>query len=556
MIKVYYGSEKTNSYRPVPWHWSEEPFPAFRGSGQRYTAFQAVAKGFTPWFNTEDLASNQAISDDTCKIITTKKGARLLVSCGKKEDERILLITARGGFRGGFGRILAVGGEILWRKGMGMHCTPVEHIIARITDPEGYVMTETGRRCSSGLVEVYSWKGGYFSMPTSEYEAAVETGSLFAAHDTIEQELEACRKLHEAEKASQAARAQFLPKIKAINVRREACGGPAIDLGDSTYFRRRLWNGWARFLYTEDAVAEAEEATAKLEADYALKLAHDEWAPRFREAAGTVEGLRYGAYSNVFSVDSDRQGHKSYAYSAEGLAEFEVDLPGYAEEIRQKAEAKAKAEVEAKARREAEEVARRAEEERKVRQAELEEQGRAAGLPSDVRIWHRVGATKAGQGWVIRPDGTDRECDDVDTSMLGSNTKRYHQHYEGDHIWRQICPGELVLQWRKAYTAAEHEFSVIYAPAEPTEAQLERVAEIQNGIEESWKGRTGLASGRMSPPIGQGWGLFPRKNSAFGIAPSVGIPEPVASSEADPVKEEGIDPFSPMVIAMKKAGLI
>ena len=96
MIKTLYGSEKTNSYRPEPWNWSVNPFPAFRGAGQRYNAFLAVANGFTPWFNSFDLADNKAMSDDYCKIITTKKGTRLLVPCGKNDDERILLIKSYG----------------------------------------------------------------------------------------------------------------------------------------------------------------------------------------------------------------------------------------------------------------------------------------------------------------------------------------------------------------------------------------------------------------------------------------------------------------------------
>ena len=47
MLRFLYGSEKTNSYRPEPWAWSEVPFPALRGAGQRYNAFLAVAGGFT-----------------------------------------------------------------------------------------------------------------------------------------------------------------------------------------------------------------------------------------------------------------------------------------------------------------------------------------------------------------------------------------------------------------------------------------------------------------------------------------------------------------------------
>ena len=48
-----------------------------------------------------------------------------------------------------------------------------------------------------------------------------------------------------------------------------------------------------------------------------------------------------------------------------------------------------------------------------------------------------------------------------------------------------------------------------------TEAQLERVAEIQNGIEEQFFGKAGLASARSCPSIGQGWGLFHREESVI-----------------------------------------
>ena len=107
----------------------------------------------------------------------------------------------------------------------------------------------------------------------------------------------------------------------------------------------------------------------------------------------------------------------------------------------------------------------------------------------------------------------ERDCDSVDTMVCGSNSKRYHQRYEGDHVWNQILPGELVLYWSHAYTAAPHKFAVIYRPETLTEAQLERVAEIQNGIEEQFLGKAGLVSARSCPSIGQGWGLFHREET-------------------------------------------
>ena len=85
----------------------------------------------------------------------------MLIPCVKEQDEQIMLITARGGFRGQFGCIKAHGAEILYERSMNMHCCPVAHIIARVKEPEGYVITETGRRCAAGHIDVFSWRGGY-----------------------------------------------------------------------------------------------------------------------------------------------------------------------------------------------------------------------------------------------------------------------------------------------------------------------------------------------------------------------------------------------------------
>jgi hypothetical protein len=130
-------------------------------------------------------------------------------------------------------------------------------------------------------------------------------------------------------------------------------------------------------------------------------------------------------------------------------------------------------------------------------------------LPSDVRIWHRGGKTNAGKGWVVDSRGMDRECDWVDTSMHSSNSKRNFQTYEGDHVWDQVLPGEVILCWAHAYTAAEHEFEVIYRPETLTPAQQERIAEIEQELEDQLFGASGLAGGNC-PSIGDGWGLIER----------------------------------------------
>lgn len=516
MIKIYYATEKTNSYRPEPWNWSVDPFPAFRGAGQRYNAFLAVANGFTPWFSSFNLADNKAMCDDYCKIITTKKGTRLLVPCKGSEDERILLITARGGFRGGFGIIEGVGAEILWENHMSMHCAPVAHIVARVTDPEGYVRTETGRRSCSGYTEVYSWKGGYFGMDTEEYDAAVETGTLFAAHDTIQSDLEKCKAKRAEQAASRKARSEFVGQLEAINSRLEACGQAKFELGE-TFFAESGWGGSiTRHQYATEEVAKAENKAAKAEADRAMREAEATWKPQFKAA---VEGYTFPEnrdswgdsslrfYANCVSVRIKSNG-KSYKYSEEGLEQFKSDIPAYEEEYKEILRAKAEAEAKAKA--EAEEEARRAEAEAKAKaeQAKAEAEARELGLPSNVRIWKRTGGrTGCSKGWVIRPDGSDRDRDE----LFNENSRRAWRYDEGYEIWHQICIGELVISWSKDCTAAPHVFEVIYRPEALTEAQLERVAEIQQRLEKEWEGLTGLASGIPSPSIGQGWGLFHRE---------------------------------------------
>ena len=195
MIRFMYASEKTNSFRPMPWRFTNDPFPAIRGQGQRYSAFLAVARDFVPRLYEQYVSDPRCLCVNHCKIITTKKGGLLLVPCAKEQDEQIMLITARGGFRGQFGCIKAHGAEILYERSMNMHCCPVAHIVARVKEPEGYVITETGRRCATGHIDVFSWKGGYFQMSSNEYEVALETGYLFYKRDFIAEDIKRVKDL-------------------------------------------------------------------------------------------------------------------------------------------------------------------------------------------------------------------------------------------------------------------------------------------------------------------------------------------------------------------------
>lgn len=104
MIQLMYSDEKTNSFRPTPWHFSQTPFPAYRGAGARYNTFQAVSKDYQPHLNKEETLLKDGyrcpsvVKDEQCsKIIhTTAKNTRLIIPCEESEDEKIILLTLRG----------------------------------------------------------------------------------------------------------------------------------------------------------------------------------------------------------------------------------------------------------------------------------------------------------------------------------------------------------------------------------------------------------------------------------------------------------------------------
>lgn len=291
----------------------------------------------------------------------------------------------------------------------------------------------------------------------------------------------------QAEDASKAAKAGLLSRLEAANARLIALGREPVEIGESSF----KWS-WQNQHYSEQNVAEVERQIAQLEAERAEKerkrLAREQFQPKFGAFKARTEAI---GISIEFGDETVRLAGEYYGqpYSDEGLTKFVADLDKRECEA---AEARAKAQAEATY---------------QTRKTEAV----AAGLPTDIRIWHRNGRTNAGRGWVISSNGMDRECNRVDTSMLGSNTKRYHQSYEGEHVWDQILAGEVVLKWSKGSSAASHEFEVIHLPAVGlTEAQLERIREIQDELESEWEGARGLASGLPSPPVGEGWGLLPK----------------------------------------------
>jgi hypothetical protein len=109
------------------------------------------------------------------------------------------------------------------------------------------------------------------------------------------------------------------------------------------------------------------------------------------------------------------------------------------------------------------------------------------------------GRTGNAQYWVIGPDGAEREPDEV------SYRKRYTS--EGEKVWHLVEQEELAVSWFKVNSAANHEFVVNKVPFDGcTPEQLVTIERIEREIESKWEGVTGV-SGKVSPSVGEGWGL-------------------------------------------------
>lgn len=341
---------------------------------------------------------------------------------------------------------------------------------------------------------------GYVRQLEGAYRIDRETAQTYCAKHSkneADRRAEADRLYKEklvAEEASRAAKAALMPRLEAAAEALEALKADKVSycktlaLDDGAYF---TLDGY-RYLYTAEEVEKVEayvetqrRARAKHAIEHAAKLrAYQELAPKFEalQARAQVVGLevltdnqekailkRLGYFGGASHV---REG----AYTYDTLRAVEAEI--------------VEAEITFEAQRQA------------ATKMEREAQAKELGLPSDIRIWRRRGSrTGCSQGWVISANGIDRERD----RLYNENSRRAERYGEGDEIWNQILPGELVIQWSKDCTAADHICEIVYRPEAITAAQLERVTEIQQELEEEWEGLTGLASGIESPSIGKGW---------------------------------------------------
>lgn len=290
----------------------------------------------------------------------------------------------------------------------------------------------------------------------------------------------------DAESASKMAKEAGLgARLQEVNIRLEALGGrELVQLGEVSF----RW-GWQKQYYSEQAVENVERSVERAEQEKAeqerKRFVREAFQPKFEAFKPRIEALGLNV---EFTNDSVRFAGDYYGqqYSDDGVLKFVADLD---QRERKTAEAKAKAEAE-------------------IAYQKRKTEAMALGLPGDIRIWCRTGGrTNGGNGWVIGTNGAEREP----TSRYNSNPRRLQRYGEGYKIWEQILEGEIVLRWSKSCTNAPHKFEVVHLPDEVTEAQLERIMEIQDELEHKWEGARSMSSGDPSPSVGNGWGL--RKKS-------------------------------------------
>jgi hypothetical protein len=252
----------------------------------------------------------------------------------------------------------------------------------------------------------------------------------------------------------------------------------------------------------EEAREVAVEGLAKLRETWQRR---DELKPLIEEL--NVRRQRLGLITLTNERDSFKVSRSPYGYTYSNLALFERETTE--KEAKEEKTAMEAAMQKARERAEAEVAAKTEQEDAMCQQKYAE--ASASGLPSQVEIWKRRGGrTNAGDGWVIQADGEYRNPDEM-------RCPRPRYQNEGTQVWHQILPGELVIEWLKGSSAAYHEFKVIHLPEEGiTEEQKLQVGLILEELESDWKDASGLASGKPSPSVGDGW-LYTDGTSLFGL---------------------------------------
>ena len=78
-------------------------------------------------------------------------------------------------------------------------------------------------------------------------------------------------------------------------------------------------------------------------------------------------------------------------------------------------------------------------------------------------------------GWVITPDGEERKCD---LRYNKSEPRKLSRYGQGDYVWFEVKPEELAITYDRG------EYGVAHAPATLTEAQIEKLQELEANFDE------------------------------------------------------------------------
>lgn len=258
----------------------------------------------------------------------------------------------------------------------------------------------------------------------------------------------------DAEAASRRAKKSFMPRLEALERRLSVLERTdKIIIHDSGF----SFGSDRDLLFTEENLRMAERSVQLLEHQAEERKAREAYMPLFDELKPHAEALGMTlehSYERVYLSGDTFSG--GYRYSKEGIASMLSALEHL----------------------EAEVIVREEETKAKEAKAKAEAEASKLGLPSNVRIWRRNGITDQGDGWVIRPDGTFRDADE-----MAGDSHRIETYREGTMIWHQILPGELVLKvWsRDRYDIIHCE--VIYRPDSITQAQADAAKRIEEQLE-------------------------------------------------------------------------
>lgn len=283
MIRISFLRSKNELCRPNGWGLRRHPESAFYGGvpaqesfASAYTAKLAVTKNRSFEFSNNDWNHlDSALCLDPCKI-EAEEGLPILRTTERKHDEIILLVAMAGEQNEIIGDVLATDAEILRQWKGYAHGCPVIHLVARLTSTDGHVAIKIRRWNGHTEVAIFSWRSEHFLLEEADYEQAVQDNSLFAEHETLEQEIRDYQCLLALREQSR----RYKSSLKGTDrLRKLSALLSVVDKGyvysfqDETYIfvRRRDAMQKKAFLYSEINISTLEARAAKVQAKASMQ---------------------------------------------------------------------------------------------------------------------------------------------------------------------------------------------------------------------------------------------------------------------------------------------